>query len=97
MKEINKKERDFLLIVYGYLKGASILKKTPSTLLIELKTRILKRQENHIEAMARNKSYYDDYTKSDSFQNNNLSNKNDFMDGYDDDKDPDQQHPDFWT
>lgn len=97
MKKINKKERDFLLIIYGYLKGASLLKKTPSSLLIELKERILERQEFNLQVMERNRSNYDYYQNSDNFTDNNQNYKNNLMEGYNDDIDPDQQHPDFWS
>lgn len=97
MEKIDKKERDFLIIVYGCLKGSTFLKKTPSYLLLELKNRILEREKFKAERLEKFESYNDDYENVYGYHFNNKNFKNELMDGYDYDKDPDQQNEDFWT
>lgn len=97
MKQIENKEREFLLIIYGYLKGASFLKKTPSSLLIELKKRIIEREEYNAKTLERHKNYEDDSEYLYYYYNKCNDSKDELMEGYDDDKDPDQQNEDFWN
>ncbi len=79
--KIEMNDRDFWIFVSGYIKSLSVLDKIPSSFMLGLQQRMLIRESAYMNRPRKT------YIKE---------SKYDFMRGYNDDLDPDQQSGDFW-
>lgn len=87
--------RDNLIFITGYLKAiGNAKKKIASKDLLVVKELILQRLETELRVFQNSMQHdTEPFTESEREMNDF---RNFLMNGYDDDKDPDQQSPDFW-
>jgi hypothetical protein len=87
-------DRAFLIFICGYLRGMLNSKKISSYSLIEVKKMIIEKQKQNFKAEIWKD--FDGTDQEENYEERMIEQRRISMEGYDDDKDPDQQDESFW-